>query len=776
MRRSVSWKIISFLLIISLLSTTLYGCAKTGEGIGAINESEIPEIEIDTDAIVEETVEAIIEQIENTPEEEHSDIEEVVEEGAQVQENEETEEWEAYVGDFETFTYGLVVNQISYCYDTFPAYVRLSNGLDVSGIGYTDYKECYVNDDETECIFLAGFIPYSGEISIPESEFDEGLELYNLDYQDDIASFVYAYKSESFVDHCVVYGDYLKYGVDDEGMIFYDNQEFSRDIVDESIGSLYSYDESKYLLDLDVGNYIGLTGKSLYDAVDYDELEKEINRILDEQDYNFSDVDIESCAYFAQDAVKSFLLSLQEETFLGYDVDELVQLASELDPLECYRLTDEGMLKFNVEELDKPSSLCKWIVGSTCAVLAIVGAVASCVFVECPALSAAAGAVSGIAVEIFLQVVLENKKFDSVNWLNVALSAATGAVSGYLGPYVFAQYGAKFGQYFVVDSLIDGLLGGTERAVIALIDGGDLTEIAKSFGWGFATGAALSAAFKAAGKIVEKVSSAVSKGVKRLAPKLCAKVSKVLSPLNTIGEGIGKRLQKFKELADSSVFHSEYISRKLSNKTLERLVEDGSDELVQKSLNALKKADILDADGNKISKKALKELFDKADDGDILGHFNIDGEVVNIIKKNGAVGVIFDPSKYQTVTLPKGLIDNRDINFEEAAKLLKKSWLEDPSMMPDSIAKMIKETGTELEDMEASKLVDIIQKSDFVMHENLDLETITLVARKVHDKAIGGIAHMGGYALAKFIKEEIGKRFFDRFLASASTMAVEVAS
>ena len=45
-------------------------------------------------------------------------------------------------------------------------------------------------------------------------------------------------------------------------------------------------------------------------------------------------VDIETNLYFAQEAVASYLLSLQEETFCGYSVDALVEAAQELDPME----------------------------------------------------------------------------------------------------------------------------------------------------------------------------------------------------------------------------------------------------------------------------------------------------------------------------------------------------------------------------------------------------------------------------------------------------------
>ena len=105
----------------------------------------------------------------------------------------------------------------------------------------------------------------------------------------------------------------------------------------------------------------------------------------------------------------------------------------------------------------------------------------------------------------------------------------------------------------------------------------------------------------------------------------------------------------------------------------------------------------------------------------------------------------------------------------EAAKLLKENWLDDPSQMPESIKKALQDSNLELEDLMPEDLVEIIRKSDWVLHENVDLKTVTLVARKVHDFAKGGVFHMGGYGLAKYLKEHMGAEFFDRFLSAAST-------
>ena len=108
------------------------------------------------------------------------------------------------------------------------------------------------------------------------------------------------------MEHCVVWGQYLKYGIDEHGEITYSTEEYKRGSCDESLGALYSYDLSRFVFDPVVGNYVYVTGSTLNEMIDYDELESEINRILDEQDFNFSSVDVQTSVYFAQEAVTSY--------------------------------------------------------------------------------------------------------------------------------------------------------------------------------------------------------------------------------------------------------------------------------------------------------------------------------------------------------------------------------------------------------------------------------------------------------------------------------------
>ena len=750
---------LSIILCIALMVSLLSGCNFRGKNDSPSSSKPT----IDTSKIIEETTRKILEEIvetEGQKEQEDTKQDADAHEAALL-----PPELEDYEDDLETVVYGLLANELKYAYDVFPAYVELNDGMSVSGIAYTDYSKCYTNEEETKAIFEAGIIPFQGEIDIPKEQFDEGLYLHNYEYQDETTSFILAYESEPFAEHCVIYDKYLRYGVDDNGHVFYDVQDFSREICDESLGSLYSYDEDRYLL-TDFGDYEPISGTSLFNEIDYEELERQVNEILENQDSNFANVDIQTTAYYAKEAVQSFLLSMQEETFLGYSVDELVKLAEDLDPLECYRFTKDGVSLVHMDESigNEPTKLVKWLVGTSCAIAVAVAMVGSMVTIECPPLSAASSAVAGIGIEVFMQVVISNKSLQDVDWRRVALAAAAGAISGFYGPYIQANFSGA--SYFFIDSFLDGLVGATEKSVAAWLDGEDGEKIIKDWGYGLALGFALSAGFKVAGKMVEvgieHVSPKIEKICKKIAPKLTKKTSKLIK---IITSNVNESLVHLKEVADSTPFHSKYIANLIAWKQIEKLVADNSEELISDSFKQLtNKYEVLDVNDNVISKDDLRKLFNDAVDDEVIAKIKIDDDVVEIIKKNSMVSILFDKSKYVTVEMPDRLVADRNVNFEEAAKQFKQKWLDDPSLMPDSIKTQLEIDNLELEDLMPKDIVKIIKNSDWVMHENIDMITITLVPRVLHE----GLSHMGGYGLAKFLKYHMGSEFFKRLLDTAS--------
>lgn len=335
-------------------------------------------------------------------------------------------DWKDYAGDIDTIVYGLIMNEYSKAYDVFNAAIDLDDGTEIFGLGYTDYS-CLLEEENGKSYFPAGFISYIGEPEIPDNVSEEGLEVYNLDIGDDISDcgYVLAYDTDPYMEHCVIWGQYLQYGIADDGSITYLSTDYRRGDCDETLGALYSYDEGKYVYDPDVGNAVRVTGTSLYDLIDYDELEAEVNRIIEEQDTNFSESEVESTVYIAQEALNSYMLVHQEETFMGHQLSELLEISRTLDPMECLQFTDEGMIVVDMNSLppEEKTELTKWLVGS-CCVTAVVASFALGIFV--PGSQAISGAVSGAAVEAFMEVILQNQAVSDVNWAKVGIAAYTG--------------------------------------------------------------------------------------------------------------------------------------------------------------------------------------------------------------------------------------------------------------------------------------------------------------------------------------------------------------
>ena len=404
-------KILSLVLIICLITSMFSGCAPV---------SNLPKPEIDTEAIAE----TITSELQN--------------QAAEIQ-TEPLCVTETFSVDW--FVYDRIFSDYSLVYDTFPAVLHLSDGTEITGFGYTDYASFYEGADGGNGYFPAGFIA-NVEGKIPYEDTESGLIIENLDYTDDKYQFVYAYDTDPFMEHCVVNGQYLKYGVNESGAITYDVQTYQRGFCDEALGALYSYDDGKFLYDPDMGAYIPITGTSLFESIDYAALEDKINRIIEEQDIHFSEQDIVTSAHIAQEAVISYFLSMQEETFLGYSVEKLVACAEELDPMECIRITPEGHVIITVEGTppEGADALSKWVVGVGCGIT-VIGTIALGIFF--PAATPFCGTISSAAISVFMQVVIENKAVENIQWSKVAVAAVTGAMLAWACPMAAGQVAAS---------------------------------------------------------------------------------------------------------------------------------------------------------------------------------------------------------------------------------------------------------------------------------------------------------------------------------------------
>ena len=277
---------------------------------------------------------------------------------------------------------------------------------------------------------------------------------------------------------------------------------------------------------------------------------------------------------------------------------------------------------------------------------------------------------------------------------------------------------------------------------------------------------------KGIGKAVEKGKSLLIKANERVFPKLTKKISKSSKEVIKKLE-IKKKLNKLWKKIDNSKTRDKNITKKLSEKLAKRVSEKGDDVLFLKAYNKLSADNLYDLNGNRMLKDAnFEKLLKEAPENEVVAYYKVGDELIKVKKMNGIPSIFFDESTNLTVQLENGLTRQRYTNFTEAAEALKKEWAKNSSTMPDEIRREIEKLDKPIEKISNSKMIDIIQKSNYVIHENADLKTISLVSREAHE----AVKHFGGVGLEKYLKTFMAEDYFERFLLAASSYSSSAAA
>lgn len=686
-----------------------------------------------------------------------------------------------FIGDIETFVYGLILNDLETTYSTFIGEIQLSSGEIVMGIAFTDYTEAYMNQEQTQICYISGFLPLPGEVEVPEEDYESGLLIYDVECYDENVSFAWVYKITDIWNHCVVYNKYLKYGINSQGEIDYTTTDYVRGECDTSLGPLYSYDEGRLVYDDNFGEYVIVNGVSLSNKINFKVIEEEMNRILEEQDFNYFDYELESAFYFALDVVNAYLLGKQDETFFGYPVTTLIEIAKTLEPLDVLSINENGLkkLSLDIDPSKTPTAATKWIVTGVCLTVFIAGSVFQSMCITCPLLSGVAGAVTGIAADIFMQVIFGNTKLDKLDFGQIAVSAVSGAISGFVGPYLGGFFNGLTGNatankllFYLADTAVDALLGGLEGAAFSSMKGNTFQEVVKSFGEAALIAAIFSGGFKAIGELV----GAIGKGIKK--SKIVSEIGENISETQKNGK-IGKIIENIRNWFSTAVLKIDLSiqgtflrSKWLASKTLDPMWN----VIRNRSLSDLKKnnnkygTSLFNANGVKTTLDDIDNNFLKYKNGEKVGfYFMDDGTKIDIVKINGGYGIEYDsPNK---ISIEGGITTNRydgdNCNFAKFIKKIKEIWMDDVDSIPTDIKKLLQSLKIEGETLEETIdrlnwktiLEKVIQKSSWVVHESLDGKHAYLMPRKYHDfnKPYNGLHHMGGVKLAGLMKINISK-------------------
>ena len=499
---------------------------------------------------------------------------------------------ELIFNETESFVCELIYSDLSSQYVTFTGYVTLpaltrsGSTRDVYGISFVNYDDGYI-DENGKVYFSAGFIAFSGEPLITDDQIATGLEIHSLDNVDNEYSYIYTHTAENISSHCVVNNKYVTYDIVDGGIEFTEEPFVWGMNVDPSRGNIYNYDTKEFVYIVEEQDFVPVSGASLVTPDDYQAIIDEANLIILTQNDNFSYENIESYVSLSKDAMNSYLLGLQEETFMGIRTQDLIEAAKKIDPLQHLQIgvSENGIPIIKIIDIVKLASLEEKIVTTVICAVAIVGGLILNQYSP-----TAAGFIIGAAMEIFAQVVIDSTPVSDIQWAKVGVAAVTGAIAGTISA------GMSNSQFFtqhqfisaVVDTVCDAILGGSEFFVNSyLIDGKTFEEACQEFGYGFVTGAVCSAGFKIGGKLISLGKRLIKAGVKKvvssIADKQITKLGKEMAEngLSELQEQASKKLAK--DGAEKAVSSATETSADLVKlKSLVRKATDWSDEIIEK--------------------------------------------------------------------------------------------------------------------------------------------------------------------------------------------------
>ena len=487
---------------------------------------------------------------------------------------EETFEEEDYF-DSRYFIYNLIKEDLSNSYDTNYATVNVSENKIVEGFSFTDYSSGYESEDG-QIYFSSNFISFPNEENITDKEKENGLEILINNSKDDKYSFVYDLEAEDIHKHLIINNTYVSYDIINNSLSYNESEYQVGMDLDISRGNLYNYDTNEFDYIVEPTTFVPTTGISLIGQSTYQEIIDEINNIINTQDINLSYQELQTQVEKSKELFNSYLLGLQEETFLGIPTQDLITITNSLDPMQHLRLGVDykGNTTIHIIEIDKlPSVSEKVVTGIICGLGAVLGLVCNIVGkavpVVAPILSSLGGALTGAAIEAFTQVIINNTAISDINWAKIGIAAASGAVSGLItGGLDILQIGSvglkQTLMLSLIDIMCDGLVGGLEQYALAKIDGKTIEEAQSSFGEGVLAGLIVSAGFK----IITSVGSKVSKLVKT---KIAAKKS--LKQVIDNGQII-----LVKDIPEDFIddYKINYHSKKGASEALEKLTDTSS--------------------------------------------------------------------------------------------------------------------------------------------------------------------------------------------------------
>lgn len=258
------------------------------------------------------------------------------------------------------------------------AYTTENDNYSALGIYYYSNDLNFI-DFGTNSIKTAGFI----EIVDDNEDFFQAdnenslIVVDSLEGTDNDTEFICAYNYDNVGSSHFVYKDkYVTYYQQTPMRIVYSETENISSNYDLSLGSIYDYDNNRYIYDESIfnGEYITHSSAGLFTEEDYSELENDFKKNSEEQEKAGYIVEEYTVLYIPPENIQSYIDGGVTDTFFGYSVNELTETFGFGTALEYSdgKLVEANYKQNTLEEYDWGAFLTK--VGIGFGIL-IIGAV-----------------------------------------------------------------------------------------------------------------------------------------------------------------------------------------------------------------------------------------------------------------------------------------------------------------------------------------------------------------------------------------------------------------
>ena len=640
--------------------------------------------------------------------------------------------WEDYIGDPETIAIGQVSRYLEGDYNVFFGVIENEEDGLYYGLAFSDYTNPYYNKETGVTTYNTGFIALSENDTIPQELTDSGLEIRNIEGEKEDVRYVYTLDISPFKTHLLSGNQYITFGVNDSQTLFYSSVPYDGEY-DESLGALYSFTNQEYVYG-EGNEYIVISG-SADQSVTSKSVKNEISNIMG----NGFAMSVNTIYGYIMDAyrsVKNFFANLEDQTFLGYNVDDIKSYFSG----DSVNFDDVITTNGNSIELknNNPNGsyndFVKWMIGIATAII-FVGNIAVRVVafnikdkrpILANAMLGASGAITAVAMDIFFETVINNKRFEDINWTKILIAAIAGAISSYTG------------------IVLDALIAGVVQMTYSLMDGNSILQSVFSFLNAFVISLVIASIV---GLLVKGISNAVGKIHEKIVVKSIAKSVK-----EEWGDTISD--QAAKEIACQR-----YAAKALANGTADSILDSVDDvqRTFYKSLpsddnpnialfddahNQISKLDYYNS-ASKTCKMGLKDTASEEFKNAWIKSLSSLDEMLDVV--NGEVQ--FEKAALAVAKFDANMLtSNREDNFKLFRNFIASEWSENNSKIPAKAMQYFNANNIDTNYLDEYDILAFQKFAKLTIHEAAD-GTMMLVSTDFHSK----ISHAGGVSLVKYL-------------------------